>query len=220
MDIQSWVTAAATVVLAGFAALQIFRDSSARKQRRRAVVSQINGTAFLLRRQLRSWLGIEPHREKGVSEWVDLAPKVEGSKAELDTAESRMEEIARLAPEVGGRISERVSAAYVLFLAATNRLATTPEPPGGEVFDWLQLTEDGEKDLRECLAALEDGPISQSLLDAHTELQERREREDPFTQLADALEITAEQIDEREGAEKLLPGGGDDEDLAPRGTPR
>ena len=37
-------------------------------------------------------------------------------------------------------LSERLTAAYVLFLDATNRLnehLTTPEPPGGEVFDRL-----------------------------------------------------------------------------------
>ncbi len=180
MEIQSWVTMAATVVLAVFAAVQIFREIAAGKRRRRAVESLVSGTAFLLRRQLRSWLGIEPHREQGIPVWREIAQRHESFKAEQDIAESRIEELARLAPEVGGHISERLTAAYVLFLDATNRLnehSTTPEPPGGEVFDRLQLMGDAEKDLRECLAALEDGPISKSLLDAHTELRERLERE-------------------------------------------
>lgn len=188
---EAWVTAAASLALALFAAVQIRREINAGKQRRRAVESQISGTAFLLRRQLRSWLEIEPHRDRSVTEWLDQVRQNQSFQAELDTAESRMEELARLAPEVGGRISEQVSTAYVFFLAATNRLnirEATRESTGVEVFDWLQLITDAAKDLRECLSALEGGPISQSLLDADAALRERREREDPFAQLAAEME--------------------------------
>lgn len=220
MDLQSWVAAVATAVLALFAAVQIGRERRADKRRRRAVEAQVSGTAFLLRRQLRSWLGIEPHRERGMWDWLEQARQNDSFGAELDKAESRMEELARLAPEVGGRISAQVSGAYVLFLAATNRLNihdSTPRPQGGGIFDWAQLINDAIKDTGECLAALEDGPISKDLLDTHAELQERRERDAPLAQIADKLfeEMKADQVRERDGVEKLPPEEGDEDQKPP-----
>ena len=118
MQIESWVTVAATVVtavatlvLAGFAVVQILREIKARTRRQQAVESQISGIAFPLRRQLRSWIGIEPHRDRGVSEWLGEGVENESFKVELDAAESRMQELARLAPEVGGHIAKQVLAA-------------------------------------------------------------------------------------------------------------
>ena len=171
-----------------FHGLRVERD--ALKDERRVVEAKISDVAFSLRRQIRSWLGIDPPRDDGVSELVGLAEHFSNlSKDDLDSAESRLNEIEGLSAEVGGHIQEQVLKASLLFLAATNKLnthLTTPRPAGGAVLGWIGLIQDAEKDLKECLVALETGPISESRLREEVELQERRKREDPLTQLADA----------------------------------
>ena len=197
-----WYLASVLGLLGGsfgaFHKLRVERD--ALKDERRVVEAKISTSAFSLRRQIRSWLGIEPHRAKGVSGAADLADHYKNlPKGEIDIAESRMEEIAKLGAQVGDHISEQVSSASLLFLSATRKLnthAATPQPAGKKEWDWIRLIQDAEKDLEECLTALEEGPINQSRLREEVELEKRRKREhDPFDQLA----------------EKLLPGEDEDD---------
>lgn len=198
---------AAPLILAVFAGVQIWRELGAGKRRKRAVEARISGAAFLLRHQLRSWLGIHPTRERGVKDWLEMARENQSFGLELDRAQETMIGLVEIAPEAGGRISKQIAKAYVLFLAATNGLTihdATPRPQGGGFFDWYRLLTDAEKDLEACLAVLEDGPISQNLLGDEGVRRELRDGEDPLNQILDEME--PDRITEKEGVDKLPRG--------------
>ena len=181
MDMPSWLTASATVALALFACVQICRELCAGKRRRRGAESQVNLTAFLLSLQLKSW---------------DLDQQDE---ADQRLAETRIEELARLAPEVRGHISKRIETAFVAFEGMTRNLKefdaySNPQ----DAFSRSQLKIDAKKSLAECLDALEDGPISRDRLDAYGHLQERREKTSLSNQIEEqpAEEVTGKLTNE------------------------
>lgn len=181
---------AATVAVAGFAIVQLRRERQRERQQRVTIESRTSTVAFLLRRQLRSWLGMTPERDDGLETWLREAQNAQTFKKQLDTAEARLVELAQLAAEASPQVATRIRQAYVLFLAGTGRLneyAATPRPAGAGLLDWTRLRTDAEKDLQGCLAALENGPINAELLHAEVTLDELRDSEDPFQQLADAM---------------------------------
>src|SRR5437867_12758162 len=114
--------AAATIVLAGFAAVQIWREGSRTAERARTADARISTNAFLLRRQLRSWLGIEPPRDRGLEEWLRDARTLQTFGTELDIAERRIVESLATAGDASPAVAVRLREAFVLFLAGTNRL--------------------------------------------------------------------------------------------------
>ena len=202
MDMPSWVTAFATVGLACFAGVQIWRECRAAKRRRRVAESQVSGIAFLLSLQLKSWLSLLEQKPLHLDR---------RDEADQRLAETRIEELGRLAPEVRGHISEQIETAFVAFQEATKNLkryyaiGATGQPPLKEYIPWNQLKTNAEKSLDECVKALEDGPISRDRLDAHGNLQERLERESLTNQLGE--EVTGEPTNEEEVAESQPPEG-------------
>ena len=202
MDMPSWVTPLATLGLFCIAGVKIFWECRAAKRRRRAAKSQISDTAFLLSLQLKSWLSL--------LEQKPLHPD-RRDVADQRLAETRIEELGRLAPEVRGHISKRIETAFVAFQEATKNLkkyyaiGAIGQPPLREYVPWDQLKTNAEKSLCECVKALEDGPISKDTLDDHRNLQERLERESLTNQLWE--EVTGEPTNEEEVAESQPPEG-------------
>ena len=198
----------AAIAVAGFALVQLRKEFNRDEERRRTAEARISTSAFLLRRQLRSWLGIHPPRDEALDAWLKMARENGSLKDELDIAERRFAELTELAAEASREIANNVRRAYVLFLAGTNRInefVSTPEPRDGEFFDWQRLKTDAEKDFKECLKTLEAAPISTDLLSADFDLEKLREAEDPFQQLADAIIEESERHKLEHGVEAQRP---------------
>ena len=165
MDMPSWVTAfatagamIATVVLAYFAYLQIRREQHADERRRQATEMQISGLAFLLKLHLEPWIS-------------GLAEGDFDKVQQRDIATSRFLELQQLSTEAGDHVSKRIATAFVAFLNATSKLDKYRK--GIDSSAWSALMEGAMQDLTKCVEALEDGPITRDLLDAHGNLRER-----------------------------------------------
>ncbi|HXG98065.1 MAG TPA: hypothetical protein VNJ06_13265 [Gemmatimonadales bacterium] len=186
--------AIATAVIAGFTITQWRSDTLTRQARVREVDSRISTIGFQLRRQIRSWLGMDGEGGANKSPISRLARWVERHRLDysdhVSRAEQRLEEMASLADEAGPEVSTGVKAAFVLFLGGTRRLnqwASTDRPRDETEFDYDRLPMDAEKDLTSCITALERGVIDTNLLIADKKLDELREAQDPFKQLADEI---------------------------------
>jgi hypothetical protein len=182
------IEALAGAAVAWFAGATWRSDNRRKRQRATEVASRISTTAFQLRRQLRSWLSRDSKPVSPLTIWLQEHKQDYGKH--LDVAEHRLEEMATLAGEASARVATRVRMAFVLFLGGTRRLteyASTARPRDETQFDYDRLVTDAEKDLRACIDALEDGVIDAELLRADRELDEIRNAEDPFKQLAEAI---------------------------------
>lgn len=199
------VTVVATAVLAIFAGVQVLRELGADSRQRRLAENRIHAVAYLVRRQLRSWLGIEPELTEGLRVWLRQALESGNFKEDLDVAERRILELEELAPEAP-RLSAHLDAAFVRFPDATTRINTyisTREPasisPAAE--EHARLLWDATADIRECLQALESGPVRMSLIEASDHVRAQRASEGPFDRIAEgALESEEETRGESDGA--------------------
>jgi hypothetical protein len=148
----------------------------------------------LIRRQLLSWHAI-PGRKDALEDWLRTAHASGALGSHFDVAEARFEKLLETLADapMGSRESQR---AFVLFMAGTRRLNEflgMPRPKDADLWDWIQLLEDAHKDLSECVAALEKGPIQPGLLNEAGILERQRHDEDPLNQLASALLADARQ---------------------------
>ena len=182
------VEGAAAAAVAYFAWATWRSDNEKRRQRAIEVESRISTIAFQLRRQMQSWLAIDPTRPLGLLRWLTAQGPDYGKH--FDVAERRLEEMATLGGEASAVVRTRVSMAFVLFLGGTRRInqhESTKRPSGNTQFDYDRLLLDAEKDLKACIEALEDGVIDLELLTADRELDEIRNAENPFKVLADKM---------------------------------
>jgi len=186
--------AIATAAIAGFTITQWRSDTLKKQARVREVDSRISTVGFLLRRQLRSWLGMDGEGGANKNPISQVTRWVERHRLDYSDhvarAEQRLEEMASLAGEASPEVSTGVKAAFVLFLGGTRRLnqwASTDRPRDETEFDYDRLPMDAEKDLTSCITALERGVIDTNLLIADKKLDELREAQDPFRQLAEAI---------------------------------
>ena len=194
-DIFLALEAVATAVIAGFTITQWRSDTLKKQARVREIDSRISTTAFQLRRQIRSWLGLDGEDDRAdqnpisaVTRWVERHRSDYGTH--VTRAEQRLEEMARLTGEASQTVATGVRAAFVLFLGGTRRLnqwASTKRPKEPEGFDYDRLVTDAEKDFTQCVAALEQVVIDPDLLLADRHLDELREAHDSFKLLADAI---------------------------------
>ena len=160
--ITAVVSTVATVAISFFAFVQIWRERRRANDRVDVVDNQISGLAFVLRRQLKFWLGVSPKLDRGLSEWIDYGSASVASH--MDSAEVRIVELMRLAPEASQSVDAGISKAFVHFAAATNvinQLMITIKPIERGV-----LEDEADGDLRACVQALESAPIKTNLLDA------------------------------------------------------
>lgn len=186
--------AIATAVIAGFTITQWRSDTLKRQARVREVDSRISTVGFLLRRQLRSWLGMDGEGGANKNPISPLTRWVERNRPSysdhVTRAEQRLEEMASLAGEASPEVATGVKAAFVLFLSGSRRLnqwASTERPNDETEFDYDRLPMDATKDLTSCITALERGVIDTNLLIADKKLDDLRVAEDPFRQLADEI---------------------------------
>jgi hypothetical protein len=195
-SLAAWIEAGATVGLVAFAWLQLDREDrtdrvrrrateSERQEHRRAVRARVSVLAFLLRRQLRSWLGSYPH-DVSIWNWVERTQQDRSFDRHLDMAERRVLTLARLAPECDAKDAAVLDSLFLHFLVGTedlnrvadalaanreiNRVATSPPQPWSENARWF---------FEKCIPLLE-SVIRLELLERHGELVLNRAHPDPL----------------------------------------
>lgn len=191
----TWVAAGAAVAAAILAAVQIGREWWHERIRKRSVRSRIEASAYHLRRQLHSWLGKsvgdenEDEREEHLEKWIRDCQNRGGLKVHLDLAEERMDHLMALRPDASPQAGRALERAFIYFLEGTRRLneyVTMGRPNQEDMWEWTRLRIDAQKDLREVIDELERYILRPTLVTEH-DLQVRRDIEDPFNQLANAM---------------------------------
>lgn len=213
--VSTIVTAVATGVLAWFAWVQMQAEKHHRADAARVADARINTLAYQLRRQLRSWVGTPAGNDVELDgddfeRWILDARNAHTFGEHLDRAEQRLDELMKLRPEATPAVGEALDRACLLFLEGTRRLnehVSTPRPGFERIFEWVQLRQDAEQDLRACVAALERGVIAGSLLKAEQTLADERAAGSMINQIAAQFQ-TPKPADESSTSTQPSPEGG------------
>jgi hypothetical protein len=158
----------ATIALAVFAFVELLRERAADMRAKARTRARLSSEGFMLRRQIRSWIGQEPKLRKGLRGWLELVRARGSFGAHITQAESRMIEIAALASEIGGDTEREISAAYQGFLRATSILTNfdAVSPSDASRPTWQRSLEESEEQLRYCVQRLERDAITPRMLAA------------------------------------------------------
>ena len=174
--------AVATVTLAIFAAVQMAALRAQRKERERVSGARIAATGFLVRRQIRSWLGEAAGSEDDFEIWIRDAQNAGSLRKHLDVAESRFVEMLGHAAEAARDVAASVRTAAVLFFSGASRLndfVNTPQPHGIAIADWINLRNIAWRDFRDCVRKLDDDVGVAVLLQEAQLLDAKRKAEFP-----------------------------------------
>lgn len=167
--------AAATIAVTCFAAVQLCREVGRERRAQRAADARAAELAFRLRRQLLSWVG-EPRDPDGLSGWMERVTAAGTYVDHVDRAEQHVVALMGSTSETSDRVAEGIRAAYILFLAGTNRInRLLSGDEGRERDEWLEwglIRGAAGKDLRACIAVLEAGVIDRDLLRAERQFRE------------------------------------------------
>jgi len=175
-------SAGASVVLAAFAGLQLWREHLRKGERRRSAHAKIGASAFLARRQLRSWLGAGSGSPDDLGEWVRDAQSAGLLAKHLDIVEGRFVELLSFAVDAEPAVASAVQSAAVHFWAGTRRLnefLSTPCPDGIEAAEWMGLRDNAWLDLRDCVRILDQKAGANALLKEARALDAKRAADDP-----------------------------------------
>lgn len=176
-------SAAAAIVVAIFAAVQLWREHKREKEHRAAADARISALAFVLHAQVGRWLGEEPSKEDDFEQWIQDSQANGKLRKELSLAERRCMRLVEVAVDASPRVARHTREAFVTLVDATRRIRKYSEmsaPVGVAFLDWLQLRNDAATDLREFLRHLEAAPIQAELSSAERALVGRRHRENPW----------------------------------------
>jgi hypothetical protein len=163
-------SAAAAIVVAVFAWIQLARQSAESRDRRAGAAAKISAAAYLLRGKLRAWLfyqrgGSGPD---SFDQWIDRAKTSEGLiERETDEAVALARQLMDLLPDAAPATAKRIRKVFVILLEGVRRTRLYGEsgmPDGVEIFDWSDLRSHAEQDFRDCVTLLEGGVIEPLLL--------------------------------------------------------
>lgn len=164
------IEALATVVVAIFGTVQVVLEILRRLRERRAARKRASTLAFLLRRQLQSWLGVNPPNGSGVAGWV-IDSRTNGTLNEhLDIAEARTTDLADLSHLLPNLASQDAQGVLVLFLGATTAInliasdtVTSPQQwqPSDPSYAWRDAA---QRNLAICVEWLERSVIEPTVL--------------------------------------------------------
>src|SRR5205814_2154257 len=68
--VNTWATMLASVALAAFGAVQLYRERQRQNRVERAARAQLSASAYLLRRELRAWVGETASQGDDFEEWI------------------------------------------------------------------------------------------------------------------------------------------------------
>ena len=183
-------SALATVALTFFAGVELWRERQQASREDRAAEAKASAIAFLLRRQLLSWLSPGDANRDDLETWLRASARSGALHQHFDVAESRFQELLAALAEGASPSAKHARKAFVLFLAGTgrlNRYTSTPRPNGPDLLDWIQLLTDAQKDLKACIDELVAGPVGAAFLNEAGILERQRQQEEPIYQLAEAI---------------------------------
>lgn len=164
---ESWAPlaeAAATVLLAGFAGVQLWLDHVRKNEERLAAGVEARAIAVLLRRQMFSWSapGIAGQH---LREWTGRATRRGMLGQHMDRAEARMTKLAVLAGSLGSNQRMAIDALFQSFLSATATIVEEGDAfsaimemradPGGSDELWRDVA----WDIRQCIGVLNNAII-------------------------------------------------------------
>ena len=162
----------AVAALAWFGAVQLWRERQQKQVRREAAETQISTTAYLLRRQLLSWLVVNR-----LSAWLLDKSNRDNLNRGFNEAEARLMELVRLSGDASSDVADRLHKAFMLFGEATGRLNVYMAAAQTGSHDTErthgQLVLDAVRDLWECLGKLEAGPIREEWFEFERQLELR-----------------------------------------------
>lgn len=210
MDATVWgaiVSAAAAVALAFFGGVQLYREAQRNKRARLSAIAQMSAEGFLLREQLRRWVG--PAKSDEFQAFVEeRAPWAQGAAAvsrELGEAVNRASRLVGALAEVDDRRAKSARRTLVLVMEGVrraNEFRSTSRPHGSEFFDWVDLRTQGEQDCRDAIAALEDGVIEPFLLNEQGILRRTREEDSMRGTLKKAAQLIADDLERAESQQR------------------
>jgi hypothetical protein len=196
-DVAATVASAfATVAVALFAGVQLWREYRRQKNAEKTAVSAVSALAYLLRRRLKSWLGPNEGDEDFLEEWLRDQRNAKTYDREIAAGERDFRELMALLADVPEFTAAAARDAYLFYLEGVRLLreyaeAGRPERIG--FFAWIQKRHDAAADLRACKASLERGVIEVALLNTETSLRRKREEEDTLHQLGMSLAAKLEE---------------------------
>lgn len=157
----------ATALLAVIAGVDLWRGLAERSRHKRSLTARRTAEAFMLRRQVLSWLGQEPFLKQGLVGWVRLTRHHKTFARHMEEAERRMQELLELTAELGAGQAE-VGKAHQEFLHATNLLTyfDAVDPSDHRRPVWERSFAEAEENLRSVVDALEGRLIPTSTLRA------------------------------------------------------
>jgi len=179
-----WLEAIATAALAVIAVIQVRRELQAPRLAEDATDARIGPIAFLLRRQLRSWIGTD---NMDLFRWIDRSTQAGTLRQHLDRAESRAEDLAALASGASPSVRQGVSDAFVFLCSAAEAITHVgAKHRDMSIADTLELL-DAKRDVESGIAALERAPIPMYLQNSQMILEREHQQENPFYRLADEI---------------------------------
>ncbi len=182
-DLATVVQTAATVALAFFGGVQVWREHRHKQERRLSAQARISALAFLSRRQIRTWLGSGGGSVEEFEEWVRAAQNDDTLPQHLAKAEARFVDLLELAADLNAPAAASVRSSAVYFFAGVGRLTNyvTRNNPGAtlELSDFIKLRNDAWNDLRDCIRLLDDRVGASVLLQESRLLDAKRNAEDP-----------------------------------------
>lgn len=206
-SIASTVGAAlATIAVGFFAAVELWATRSRRRERERSVSARIAATAYLARRQLRTWLGEGAGSPDALEEWIRDSQTAGSLATQLDVAEQRFVDLLSEGANADSELCAAAESAAVHFFEGANCLnvfVSTPRPNGIEIADWVRLRDDAWADFRDCVRLLDETVGASRLIQQARLVDAKRRSENPkletmIAKLAGGLEKLYEQTSRKD----------------------
>lgn len=169
------IEAAATVVVAGFAAIQLRREWARQRQLERAAAARISALGFKLRRQVLAWVG---GSDDDFDEWISDAKNNGTFLAELQRAEGYATAMMDLIGDAPKSVGFGVRSTYVHLLEGIRRVqwyARQVAPFSSErIWEIVDTRGHAEDDFRDVARILKEQVIEMLLLNEEASLARLR----------------------------------------------
>lgn len=124
----------------------------------RIAEARVVTAGFLVRRQLRSWLGPGKGSSDDLETWLRKVQNAHTFGQHIDRAEKQILEMLAFAKAAPPEVTDAVDEAAALFFNGTEWLtefAATPRPRGGDIADWVNLRDMAWNDLARCVTVID-----------------------------------------------------------------
>lgn len=163
------ISAAATLALAFFGGVQIWRERRARIAREVGAAARISATGYLLRQRIRSWNNNHPGSVTDLNEWIRWREAGRDLEFELGAATASANEMMSLVGDARAPLATSVRRLFVTVVETTQRLRAIEARHQASVAEVLYTKVDvfgpALDSIDECLSVLEGEIIESTLLE-------------------------------------------------------